>query len=205
MKKTIKKKDTILSVLIEIRDILKYPLLQSSTDGTISKVTGISLAAQILSKPDLNRVTITIPKGITGQMIYRDSDNKTSKGTPLLYNINWYKDEKFFTTEKTRGGTYTIDKEINHKGKTWQECKDIAEKANDQFLNFAEWLYILWKHEKDTGERLFSKWEYLWTSSRDSDGRLVNVGDFDDYGAHVDGHEPVSRRDDLGLVSSVLK
>lgn len=184
------KNETILSILKEIRDILKNQQPKES------------LAAQIRSTPNPDEVTITIPKAMTAKEIYEESKNKTSKGTPLLYSVSWYKDEDFFTTEKTRVKTFTVNKTINHKGKTWQECKDIVEKANGELLSFAEWLYILWSHEKNTGERLFDgekQWEYTWTSSRVSDGRLVLVGGFDADGAFVGGRSPAYRYDALGV------
>lgn len=132
---------------------------------------------------------ITIPNNLTAAQIIKDCDNKTSKGTPVLYNTSWYKDEAFYITEITRGGVYEVD-ELAHKGKNWNEVTDLAVKENKQLLNFAELLYVMVEQEKQTGEHLLDGFNWSWTSSRDSDGELVIVGSFDSGGAYVGRDRP---------------
>lgn len=175
------KKDTNLSVLQEIRDILKS---QSIVSNDVKKT---------------DEITVNIPEGLTAKDIYEQSENKTSTGTPLLFNIDWYKYEPFFCREKTTKKTVTVSRTITHKNKSWDECKIAMEKEGGIMLSFAEWLYIIWSHEKETGERLFNDWEYLWTSSRASGGRLVLVGGFDGEGADVNGDSPGRRFGRLGV------
>ncbi|MBI2645105.1 hypothetical protein HYW94_02950 [Candidatus Uhrbacteria bacterium] len=43
---------------------------------------------------------------------------------------------------------------------------------------------------------------YTWTATRDSDGRLVDVGSFGAGGASVDGYGPVVTNDILGVLLS---
>lgn len=143
--------------------------------------------------------TITITESITAQEIYNRTNNKTSKGMPILWSTNWYEKEDFFTKEKTRPGTYTFSTEITNKGKTQSEAKVVVEKDDGELLSFAEWIYIMVEYEKQTGDRLFSGWEYTWTSSLASDGRLVYVGVFDDEGAVVSGDSPGNRHGYLGV------
>lgn len=145
--------------------------------------------------------TITIPAGLTAKKIIKDCKNKTKAGTPVLYSISWYEKEAFYTSEVTRGGTYEI-LTLEQKGKSWNECNEIATKENTLMFNFAELLYIMVEHEKQTGERLLGGWEYSWTSSRDSDGGLVDVGSFDSEGALVGSDSPGNSRALLGVCFS---
>lgn len=146
-------------------------------------------------------MTITIPNSLTAAEIIKTCGNLTSKGIPVLYNVNWYKDEPFYTTETTRGGTYEVDK-ITHKNKDWNQCDVLATQEKKQMLTFAELLYVMVEHEKQTGEWFFGGWEYSWTSSRDSGGNLVSVGRFDSDGACVSCATPDHSRDDLGVCLS---
>lgn len=143
---------------------------------------------------------ITIPKGLTAKKIIKDCDNKTSTGTPVLYSISWYEKEDFYTTEKTRGGVFKIDP-IAHKGKSWDECKALETKEL-QMLTFAELLYVMVEHEKQTKEHFLGDWEYSWTSSRASDGSLVYLGDFGSRGAAVSSGGPEDSCGSLGVCLS---
>lgn len=148
--------------------------------------------------------TITIPSGLTAHDMIKKCDNKTSTGTPVLYNIDWYKDEAFYTTEKTRGGTYEIPT-LEHKGKSWNACDKIAQKEDREMFTFAELLYLMIEHEKQTKGHLLGSWEYSWTSSRGSGGGLVYVGDFDSAGAGVFSRSPDDSYSILGVCLSRMK
>lgn len=148
--------------------------------------------------------TITIPSGLTAHNMIKKCDNKTSTGTPVLYNIDWYKDEAFYTTEKTRGGTHEIPT-LEHKGKSWNTCHKIAQKEDREMFTFAELLYLMIKHEKETKEHFLGGWEYSWTSSRASVGGLVRVGGFDSAGAGVYSASPGNSKGILGVCLSRMK
>lgn len=183
------KKETVLSVVKEIRDLLKLSV----------KPEGI-----VMETVTSNEIIVNIPKGLTMKDIVEKCDNKTSKGTPLLYYISWYKDENFYTKEKTRGGKHAFSKTLleESRNKTWHEQEALLKKNNSIRFNAAELLYILWSHEKETGEMLLSGWNYYWTSSSASDGRFVRVGYFDSSGVDVSRHTPDRSSSDLGVCVS---
>lgn len=181
------KKETQLSVLQEIRDLLKAQTPQ---------VAPISAKAPSFEEKD-GWVLMDFPQ-ITAKELIEEYDNKTSVGTPILYEINWYKDEKFFTTEKTRPGKRWMQKEIGNKGKSWTECNKLAKEQRYELPSFAELLYFLVEYERITGTRLMSDWEFPWTNSRASGGKLVYVGAFDGGGASVGSYRPVVRLDVIG-------
>ena len=175
------KKETTLSVLKEIRDILKRQnIVKPVIDNTFFEVTFPDKTAQ----------------EIVG-------DNTLGNGK-FLWNISWYKDKDFFTKEKCRVGTRLVSTELIGLDKTWNECSDLVREKGGEMLNFAELLFFAQEYYKSTGKYLFnSKW--AWTSSKSSVGSLVNVGSFDRDGALVRGSWPVSSRSDVGCPFSVVK
>lgn len=139
--------------------------------------------------------TITFPS-ITTQEIYEKSKNKVGEDK-LLYNIDWYKKENFFTKEKTRKGKREVTFELQHLGKSWSECDKL--KGNNDFLNFAEVVYLVWKYPEF---REMLERNYTWTSSRASDGGLVHFGYSDADGAYVDRWSPDIVYGSLGVAFS---
>lgn len=135
-----------------------------------------------------NTITVTFPSK-TAKEIVEECDNKVGNGK-LLYNTEWYKDEDFFKKEKTRKGTKTINLELLHKGKTWDECKELVGEEN--MLNFAEVVYLMREFPEQL-KGVLKDWHYTWTSSRDSDGGLVCAGYFDSGGANVSRRGPGTR------------
>lgn len=134
---------------------------------------------------------ITFPN-LTAKQIVEKYDNKLGKGK-LLYDIDWYKDEDFFTKEKCRKGTREIITDLSKtKGKTWDECSHLG-----QMLNFAELLWCVIKIPD-----FLRGYEYSWTSSRASGGGLVGAGDFDGDGGAVGGRGPGRSRSDIGCAFS---
>lgn len=153
--------------------------------------------AQAVLDPLVNSktITITFPE-LSAKEIVEAVNNKVGDGK-LLYG-EWYHKEKFYTTEKTRPGTRTINLELLHTGKSFNDIKDME----DNMLNFAEVTYLLRESAEfrallsyESGK---SAW-WTWTSSRDSDGSLVYVGYFDDDGAGVGRDSPGRRNDGLGV------
>ena len=176
------KKETTLNVLKEIRDILKSKEL-------------VTLSVAQLQN---NEVAVDFPE-LTAEEIMNSCDNKVAGGK-LLYNTDWYKKEDFFTKEKTRKGRRIIAKKLLHKGKSWNQCAEIAKKEDKEMLNFAEVVYLI-KENKDF-RKLITDWNYTWTSSRRSDGRLVNVGSFRSGEASVNGWTPGYSDSGLGVCFS---
>lgn len=181
------KKITILSVLEEIRDILK-----NNSNATTKINYSVNSSTEF---------EIDFPE-ITAKEIYENCNNKKSNGDKLLYNIYWYKDEKFFTTETTRPGKRIVDTQILHKNKSWNECKKISEKERKDMLNFAELVYTLWWIEKNTKKIIWNNIEYSWSCSFSSVGYLVYFGNASAVGADVHRNGPDSSYDNLGVVFS---
>ncbi len=155
-----------------------------------------------MKKPNI--ITIRFPeKALSLNDIYEQSGNKTSKDTPIFYS-HWWKDEKFASKEKTRQGNYSFGTMLldETRNKTWHEQEAILKEKGCERMNAAEIAYILWQHEKATGERLLDGWNFYWTSSRSSRGLLVSVGYFDGGGVRVGGDDPRDRFD--GLARFVL-
>ena len=172
------KKETQLSILREIRDLLKAqlePKKESIPNG---------------------HVLFDFPE-VTAAEIIKKAKNKTSKSTPILYNIDsWYKNEDFYLKEKTRPGKRYVSLTVENKYQTWDECNNKGE-----MLNFAEILYVMVEHEKKTGVKLLEN-EWSWTSSVSSGGFLVYLGFFDSLGASVGGAEPGSSVPKFGVLFS---
>jgi len=145
-----------------------------------------------LVKSEPTTLTVDFPE-LTAKEIMEQCDNKVAGGK-LLYNIDWYKDEDFFTTEKTRKGKRTIDLELLHKGKSWNKCNVL--KGDKEMLNFPEVVYLLANYQEFRD--LLTSYKYTWTSSRDSSGLLLFVGFFVEGGANVNRWYP-RVRDDVAL------
>ena len=127
----------------------------------------------------------------TAKEIYEYYTN--NKKRKLLYGTDWYKNEDFYTKEKCRKGTREVITDLTPTlGKTWDECKEIADKNNTSMLNFAELLWCMIKIPD------FLKGNYSWTSSPTSDGCFVYAGDFDDDGGNVYRYRPRDSYSDVG-------
>lgn len=195
MKKTPKKqnKETVLSVLKEVRDLLKEktaPIVTNSADMGKSEISKITSPSGSITFPSL-----------TAKEIMDECDNKVAGGS-LLYKSGWYDNEDFFTKEKCRPRTVKIPTEILHAGKSWDEIDRI--KGELELFNFAEIVYML--RESEEFRKLLS-WEgntvyYTWTNSRDSDGDLVFVGCFDSDGAGVSRWKPGLSDSGMGVCFS---
>lgn len=116
---------------------------------------------------------ITFPKK-TAKQIVESCDNKLGTGK-LLYHMDWYKNDDFYTEEKCRPRTVEISDKIEHFGKNWNECKELI--GEDNMLNFAEYVWFIKCHFDETGKYPEeNQYRYSWTSSRSSVGFLVFVG-----------------------------
>lgn len=186
MKKQPKKKETVLSVLQEMRDILKKAYLPQPT------------VAELLGTQDNKFLyTVTFPQKTAKEIL---GDNKMPNGNPVLYNTEWYKNENFFTKEFPRKGSVTVNLELLHKGKSWDECTKIAKDEGQEMLNFAEVVYLLKTSEQFW--KLFENYQYTWVSSRSSFGGLVSLGNAASGGVRVGRGFPGNSFSDLGVCFS---
>jgi hypothetical protein len=182
MKKT-KKKETTLSVLKEIRDLLKQ-----QTAPVVTNVSDFNNKDVIYELPN-DEIKIYIPS-VTAKEIKDRCNNKTSKGTPFIWST-WWDSYDFFTKEKTREGRYIIGKNLieGSTNKTWHEQEILLKEKGGIRLNLAEMLYILYAYEKQTGIKLLED-KYYWTSSLKPAGDLLYVGDFGSVGVDGSGWYP---------------
>lgn len=181
------KKETTLSVLKEIRDLLKRSLIK---DEIICRQT------EIVRLEDEKFITITFPDK-TAKEIVAECGNELGKGK-LLHITSWYENEYFYCKEKCRPGTRLVSKELIGLGKDWNECETLAKEEGGEMLNFAESVYFIQEYFKKTGEYPWNM-NCSWTSSRSSYGRLVILGYGDVGGVYVDGHNPRFSDSSLGL------
>lgn len=131
----------------------------------------------------------------TAKEIVDECDNKLGNGK-LLYNISWYKDQDFYTKEKSRPRTMEVSDEIEHFGKTWDECNSLK-KEGDEMMNMAEYLYFIQEYYKRNKDYPDYKWS--WTSSRSSFGRIVCLGFCGADGVGVDDYYPGYSYSNLGV------
>ena len=143
-----------------------------------------------------NTIIVDFPE-MTAEQIYEESGNKAGKNK-LFYNTSWYKNEDFFTKEKTRKGKREIILELQYVDESWNECDRL--RGDLEMLNFAEVMYLLWK-KKEMRVLLNSSNNicYTWASSRSTDGYLVYLGSFDSEGVYGNGWRPDYRHGYLGV------
>lgn len=191
MKQSSNKKETILSVLKDIRALLK--------------ANNSFLAREAIVKPKEptlmpNEIIVDFPELTAKQIV--DACSNTVNGGKLLYNGGWYENEAFYTTETTRPGKRIVSLDLKHVGKSWTEINNIIS-GSLQMLNFAEAVYLL--KENEAFRKLLNYSNnvyYTWTSSRGSGGELVLVGGFDSRGAYVSDWKPRSSDSKLGVCFS---
>lgn len=168
------KKETTLSVLKDIRTLLqKADNRASSTAVDALNVITPSAILVGLGYNNDKYWRITFPEK-TAKEIMDKCSNKLGDGK-FLYNVDWYKNEDFFTKEKTRPGVRYVAKDFIGQRKDWNECKELVEKEKGEMMNFAE---LLWLHKTYFEEHKLYLDSNLWswTSSRSSDGNFVFAG-----------------------------
>lgn len=137
------------------------------------------------------------PKNIfpqkTAKQIIEECNNTCETGKILCSGLEgWFKDEEFFTKETCRPISMEFT-DILHKGKSWEECNKLG-----KMFNFAEIIYLL-KESKEFRDMIGKQYQYTWTSSLSSDGRLVSVGNFASIGVDASRWEPGSTSSGLGV------
>lgn len=196
MKNTSNKKDTVLSVLLRIEKELKT--IRSGVGIIVSSnslVKSIEETKPVASlEPKANEILVDFPAK-TMKEIYKETGNKAGNGK-LLYSIDWYQNEDFFTKDKCRAGKRIVSLDLKHLGKSWDEI--VAMGMQEEMLSSAEVTYLL-AYVPEYREVL-KNWKYTWTSRHDSGGHLVRVGEFDGEGASVRRYTPDDRDDDIGVL-----
>lgn len=184
------KKETILDVLKDIRNLLREKAVDAINVPSIDKSKYLK---------------VTFPNK-TAKEIIDECENKLGKDK-FLYNTEWYKNEKFFTEEKCRPGIRYVSKELIGLDKDWNECKELVENQDGEMLNFAETIFFIQEYFEQTDEYPWNlKWS--WTSSRSSFGDLVRAGGCDSGGVDVVRDFPGRSGSDLGVCfsrSEILK
>jgi len=109
----------------------------------------------------------------------------------------WYDNEDFAKEKITGTWDVSLEPVRDSFNKTWDEQQRLLKKG-DEVSPVAVLMAAMIKHKQETGKYAFNNC-YVRTSSRDSGGRLVHVGSFDDAGASVAGGRPGSRFGLLGV------
>ena len=111
----------------------------------------------------------------------------------------WYADQKFAREDKTSFGWLLIKKTpvSNSTSKTWNEQNKLLS-ALEKVPNAAEMSWFITTYFEVRGVRLFEG-VYVRTSSLDSGGNRVHVGDFDSDGLSVSHYWGDRRDDHIGL------
>lgn len=185
-----------------IKKVNKYASIESKLDEIITRLgqivvqTAKSPIESISQKISSNELVVTFPK-LTAKEIIDSCNNAIDTGKLTYSGLNgWYKNESFFTQETCREGRRIISLELLHGGKSWNEINAMGK----EMLNLAEVLYLIKEFPQ---YRELLKYQntpcYIWTSSRDSDGKLVDVGGFDEEGVSVHSDTPDYRYDSIGV------
>lgn len=183
-------KETTLSILKDIKKILTRIEKGINTQA----VDAINVPSQDI-KIAGNTITVEFPQ-LTAKEMIEQCGNKIGNDKVLYsYPDGWYSDEAFYTSEKPRKGTITVTLELLHKGKSWNECNDIAQKEGITMLNFPEIVYLL--INSPAFRKMLEGLNYTWSSSRSARGYLVHIGKCGVGGVLVGGWHP--RRSDSGL------
>jgi len=132
-----------------------------------------------------------------------DIRGKVERGLFYSYEDAWY-NKQAFAKDKGEIGWRLVRKTpiSDSTNKNWDEQQALLSK-DEETPSAQVMVYTITGHFLATGERLFEK-VYVRTSSLDSSGYRVSVGDFDAGGLHVDrwhGH----RRYDFFGVSAARK
>ena len=111
----------------------------------------------------------------------------------------WYADQKFAREDKTSFGWLLIKKTPvqNSTSKTWNEQGKLLS-ALEKVPNAAEMSWFITTYFEVRGVRLFES-VYVRTSSLDSDGDRVYVGDFDSVGLGVNDWSDDDRNGGIGV------
>lgn len=186
------KKETTLSVLKEIRDLL----IEQKT--AYKELNFTHLGTESIP---VDFIKVNFPNK-TAKEIMDECGNKLGNGK-LLYNTNWYENEDFFTKEKCRPGVRYVSKDLIGKGKNWNECSALLKDGEREIemLNFAEALYFVQEYYKQTNSYPWAG-DWSWTSSRSSLGRLVCLGGCDAGGVYVVYDDPGHSGSCLGVCFS---
>jgi len=119
----------------------------------------------------------------------------------LFYDQPWY-NKQAFAKDKGEVGWQLVRKVpiADLTNKTWNEQQALLSK-DEETPSAQVMVYTIIGHYLATGERLFEN-VYVRTSSVDSDGNRVNVGDFGGHGLSVDNWWGGFRNGNIGVSSA---
>lgn len=120
----------------------------------------------------------------------------------LFYYQNWHTNEAF-ANEVIPAGKWEVRLEpcTGSLNKTWDEQQATLPDLMYEVPPAAVLVYAMVEHFRKTGERAFEK-VWVRTSSCDSDGTRVSVGDFGAKGVSVSSHWGDGRSSDIGLAGA---
>lgn len=144
-----------------------------------------------------NMLLIDFPEK-TAKEIIGECNNKVGEGKLVWSTDSWYKNEDFYTKEKSRTGKRWVSKELAMMGMSWNACDRSLKEDGDEMLNFAETLWFL-KTYIETFKEYPDDLNYSWTSSRSSYGSLVYVGRCASDGVRVGRGSPGGSLSRLGV------
>jgi hypothetical protein len=135
----------------------------------IKQVFGLGVASEGVpfTEQDLalarqrDEMLVYYPAGITMKNIHKMRDNKTSDGRKLFYDIDWYKEESFFTNDTLRPGWRLVSRAVldgscnqNYVEQTAMLCEHLVSKV---FVESA--VAEFRKVEKELAELLSKDWQ----------------------------------------------
>ena len=118
----------------------------------------------------------------------------------LFYDQSWYNNESFAKECEVKWQLVRKTPVDNSTSKNWQEQQALIGK-NDEVPTAQVMVYTIIGHHLATSERLFEH-IYVRTSSVDSGGRRVDVGDFDSRGLGVNDWWAGHRIGSIGVSSA---
>lgn len=150
---------------------------------------------------DTHILVAVMPLSIV-QIRAKAAEMKLPKDVKRLFcNQDWYDNQQFAAQSEFEWRLIQKTSVSDSTSKNWEEQQKLLDTKTEETPTAQAVVYTMIGFFLKTGERLFER-IYVRTSSLDSDGGRVYVGDFDADGLDV-GHDWDYRRgDDLGVAAS---
>jgi len=158
--------------------------------------------ATLAASKDTHILVAVMPLSIVQIRSYTAAMKLPKGQKSFFYKQDWYDGQAFANevgqlewrlVRKTPVGDST--------SKTWQQQQELLDSKIEETPTAQVMVYTIIGHFLNTGERLFEK-VYVRTSSLDSGGSHVDVGEFDADGLYVDSYWDDGVDGPLGVVSS---
>lgn len=164
------------------------------------KDTHILIAIFPMSILDIRRYIENKKLFHSNQVWYKKLFCNQNRYNSLFYSQDWY-NEQAFAKKKGEVGWCLIRKTpvVNSTNKTWNKQQVILDK--DKKIPTAQvMVYSIVGHFLATGEKLFKN-VYVRTSSLNSDGNHIIIGNFDNFGLYINYGQDNYHDVNLGLAS----